>query len=156
MSDVGISHLTELYSKFDWFDSVGFDKYGRYVVYTKIINQDIMSLVIQKYNNKQVLLAFDHAKPGTKNKYINVINLSKEDSDNIFTDELDLNKLINSLNRLKKACKISILENIFYEIHDGKNALTNLSKRYPSVRRELEELFNVYGFDLIYEYCEFK
>jgi hypothetical protein len=65
--------------------------------------------------------------------------------------ELNINLLTRELDRLEKICGSHTLQDVFYEIHDGKNAVTDMSKRYPEVRTSLEELFATYGFDVIYE-----
>lgn len=59
--------------------------------------------------------------------------------------------LQNSLEKLEKDCGSFVLQDIFYEIHDGKNAVTNNSTRYPEVRKKLEKLYREYGFDVIYD-----
>jgi hypothetical protein len=63
----------------------------------------------------------------------------------------DIGVLARELDRLERICGSNILQDIFYEIHDGKNAVTNLSARYTDVRDSLKELYEEYGFDVIYE-----
>lgn len=65
-----------------------------------------------------------------------------------------LQYLQNELGRLEKICGTNTLSDIFFEIKDGKNAVTNLSARYPEVRTRMENLFDEYGFDVIYEELE--
>lgn len=65
-----------------------------------------------------------------------------------------LRHLQNELDRLEKICGANTLSDIFFEIKDGKNAVTNLSARYPEVRQRLDALFDEYGFDVIYEELE--
>lgn len=69
------------------------------------------------------------------------------------TEEEDksLLHLQNELFRLEKICGSHTLQDVFYEIHDGRNAVTNLSDRYPEVRKPLERLYKEYGFDVVYE-----
>jgi hypothetical protein len=67
------------------------------------------------------------------------------------TQELSIRYLENELDRLERACGSNTLQDIFYEIKDAHNAVTNLSARYPEVRTALERLFDQYGFDVIYE-----
>ncbi len=64
---------------------------------------------------------------------------------------LDLRELIKELDHLEKMCGSNIMQDIFYETHDGINAVTNLSSKFPDVRREMENLYEQYGFDIIYE-----
>ena len=63
----------------------------------------------------------------------------------------DTSLLTQELDRLEKQCGSNILQDIFYEIHDGKNAVTNLGAKYPDVRESLMDLYRAYGFDIIYE-----
>lgn len=66
-------------------------------------------------------------------------------------DEQSMRHLQNELERLEKVCGSFTLQDIFYEVQDGKNAVTNMSSRYPEVRQSLDKLFVEYGFDIIYE-----
>jgi hypothetical protein len=45
----------------------------------------------------------------------------------------------------------NLLENIFYEVHDGKNSITEYSAMVPQLREEMEKLYHIYGFDVLYE-----
>lgn len=67
------------------------------------------------------------------------------------TDEKSLRYLQDELDKLERLCGSYTLNDIFYEIQDGKNAVTNMSARYPEVRTRLEKLYKMYGFDVIYE-----
>lgn len=57
----------------------------------------------------------------------------------------------NALWNLRRACGRENLENIFYEIHDGTNALTCVSKEFPEVRTKLQTLYDEFGFDILFE-----
>jgi hypothetical protein len=65
--------------------------------------------------------------------------------------ELSVRALTDELDRLEKLCGSNILQDIFYEVHDQKNAVTNLSARYPEVRTRIQKLYDKYGFNAIYE-----
>ena len=80
------------------------------------------------------------------------------------TDELILDDLVGSeeeeksvlylqkeLDKLEKICGSYTLQDIFYEVQDKNNAVTDLSARYPEVRKSMERLYKLYGFDTIYE-----
>lgn len=161
-TDKDIQQLVGEYSQFDWYDSVGLDKSDRYVVYTKLINSEVMLAVRQNLNGKQVLVAFAHAKPNSdsRSRYVHFHDFSKSRQEitlpvipePVKEDVLDLDYLIAMLDKLEKWCgSNNILQDIFYEIHDGKNAVTNLSARFSYVREELDKLYETYGFDIIYE-----
>ena len=78
-----------------------------------------------------------------------------DELDQVVGAEVEENKsllhLQNELTRLEKVCGSFTLQDIFYEIQDGKNAVTNLSSRYPEVHQAMKRLFDKYGFDVIYE-----
>ena len=78
-----------------------------------------------------------------------------DELDQVVGAEVEENKsllhLQNELTRLEKVCGSFTLQDIFYEIQDGKNAVTNLSSRYPEVHQAMKRLFDEYGFDVIYE-----
>jgi hypothetical protein len=156
----GIKFLVEKYSSYDWYDSVGLDYFKRYVVYVTTMNYEIMTTVQQDLEGKQVLIHYANSKPENLKKYHSVITVGKaieptpvkvveetiEEEDIISVDDL-----IAELNRLEKICGTNMLQDIFFEVHDGKNAVTNLSNKFPEVRRSMNDLFEEYGFDVIYD-----
>lgn len=182
----GIKLLVEKYSTNDWYDSVGLDKYGRYVVYVTTMNYEVMTTVQQSLEGKQVLINYASSKPENLKKYsvsydwnrpaVNkeipfdpfardprVGELSLEDLTKLqapaappikYVDDIDiinLDELIAELDRLERVCGSHGLQDIFYEVHDGKNAVTNLGSKYPDVKRDMHRLYDRYGFDIIYE-----
>lgn len=68
--------------------------------------------------------------------------------------ELRVKHLTDELDKLEKICGTNILSDIFFEIHDGNNAVTNLSIKYPEVREKLQSLYSQFGFDILYEELE--
>jgi hypothetical protein len=68
--------------------------------------------------------------------------------------ELRVRHLTDELDKLEKICGTNILGDIFFEIHDGSNAVTNLSIKYPEVREKLQSLYHQFGFDILYEELE--
>lgn len=70
------------------------------------------------------------------------------ESDLVFSPAGDLH---NALWNLRRNCGKENLESIFYEIHDGTNALTCVSKEFPEVRTKLQTLYNEFGFDILFE-----
>lgn len=164
----GIVSLQKEYSHFDWYDSVGLDRYGRYVVYVTKMDLGVMTGVRQSLDGKQVLISYAQSKPENLTKYHTVTDFNapkfkltpvvihevEREEDIEEEDEADvfsIDKLIMELDRLEKICGPNILQDIFFEIHDGKNAVTNLSNKFTDVRITLEKLYNDYGFDIIYE-----
>jgi len=130
----------------DWFDSIGMDDYNRFVVYVKFMCQETLSIP-DKVNGKQVLVHYADSINSTKEKYIEKLTF-------ISSDDLSVLNLKSKLNNLRKMSGSQYLESIFFEVHDGNNAITNLSHQYPEVRKEMEDLYNQYGFDVIYDDLE--
>jgi hypothetical protein len=147
----------------DWFHSVGLDKYKRIVVYVKYMCDETTNDIPREINGVRVLCHFADSKninpelfshKGVKSKVVAPLpELDNEDVE--FIEEpntpLDLRELVSELDRLEKMSGSNIMQDIFYEVHDGANAVTNLSSKFPDVRRGMETLYNQYGFDLIYE-----
>lgn len=171
----GIDLLTSMLKEKDWFCEVGTDNIGRFVVYVKYMNMETMTSVPDKMLGVQVLVHFIASKTAKREDFTNnanhvpfakapepapkpVLELVMEPD---FMDDLeelpsnllenDLSVLTDELDRLEKMCGSNALQDIFYEIHDGKNAVTNLSDRYPEVKKGLSKLYDEYGFDVIYE-----
>ncbi len=72
-----------------------------------------------------------------------VIELTEEDFD-----------ISEEVWQLSKKCGWQTLEQIFYEIHDGVNAVSDRSKEFPGVRAAVQELYNLVGFDVLAEEIE--
>ena len=165
---VAASPLVWLHDKFadrDWFHSVGEDQYGRLVVYVKYMCHDTLYDIPDQVGGVQVLCHFAASKLATRESYTDPQRKSTEE-DNIpfeliqdVSDEeeliennpLDLRELIRELDRLERMSGSNIMQDIFYEVHDKANAVTNLSAKFPDVRERMEKLYAQYGFDLIYE-----
>lgn len=153
--------LQEKYSSKPWFHSVGTDQYGRYVVYIKYSCMETLADIVDYVGGKQVMVHFASSLTASKSQYTEDLTVRKvpvptlqETMDDVAEVELppvDLSELTGELDKLEKICGSHILQDIFYEIHDGSNAVTNLSARYPVVRTSLDRLYVQYGFDIIYE-----
>lgn len=170
----GLKLLATKYSTYDWYDSVGLDRYGRYIVYVTTMNFDVMNTVQHFLEKKQVLISYANSKPENVKNYITQYDPTKKDPLHFldFLDEIvsewtesksdlsktvdegepiDIEELTSNLDRLERICGSHGLQDIFYEVHDGKNAVTNLGAKYPEVKRDMQKLYNQYGFDIIYE-----
>jgi hypothetical protein len=155
----------------DWFFDVGVDQHGRPTVYVKYMCHETLYDIPDTLGGRQALVHFAASKLARKDDFVDKpsslsrppplpnlpIPLTKEIVD--LTEEAELveeedksvRHLVNELDKLEKQCGSNILQDIFYEVHDGPNAVTNLSAKFPEVRRGLERLYKVYGFDVIYE-----
>lgn len=172
----GMDHLKSLYKDKEWFHSVGQDQYGRIVVYIHHATHETLHDIPDRVANKQVLVHFAGSLCLNKDQYVNtptstfsiaefkqaiseaqakgidtgLLSTMDDEANEVFED-LSQRRLENELTRLEKACGSNTLQDIFYEIRDAHNAVTNLSARYPDIREALEKLYDQYGFDVIYE-----
>lgn len=165
-SNEGMSQLSDLCKGKDWFYDIGTDSFGRYVVYVKYMSKAILQGVPDSIDGKQVVVHFAGSKtanreqfvynpkssggtlpPRPQDEIVEVIGSVTGDND----EDKSIRHLQNELDRLEKACGSHTLQDIFYEAHDGKNAVTNMSKHYVDVRKSLDKLLQEYGFDVIYE-----
>ena len=143
---------------YDWFYDVGINEWGVPTIYVHSMSSKIFQIIFD--NSKDLTIDypcvhFASALTVDASKY--VVNLTKpqisliddpEPDENLGYSELNLSEEIGNL---RKICGVNILSDIFYEIHDGKNAITNLSVKFPEVREGLDKLYSTYGFNLIYE-----
>lgn len=180
----GMKQLSDSFKDRDWFFDIGFDQYGRVVVYVKYMCHETLHDIPDQCAGKQVLVHFAASKTATREQFtapkaednlpINLLtNFQKAAKDaqaqgidvgvgqlvDSITDvtefaEDDLDDLRDELDRLERVCGANILGDIFFEIHDKKNAVTNLSAKFPEVAERLTKLYNEYGFDVLYEELE--
>lgn len=158
--------LHDTFKDRDWFHSVDLDKYNRAVVYVKYMCDETTHDIPRQVDGVNVLVHFATSKNIKKELYAHkgfkpkevIVSEAVEDlgADDIeFIEEpntpLDLRELVAELDRLEKMSGSNIMQDIFYEVHDGANAVTNLSSKFPDVKRGMEKLYQQYGFDLIYE-----
>ena len=167
----GMEHLRSLYKDKEWYHSVGQDQYGRIVVYIHHATHETLHDIPDRVAGKQVLVHFAGNLLATREQFVNTPSsrllpvatgtLPPPIEDEIVdvvgtligsnTEEKSILYLQKELDRLERICGSYTLQDIFYEIQDGRNAVTNLSARYPEVRKGLEMLYEIYGFDVIYE-----
>lgn len=160
-----LTYLSHTFRGRDWFYDTGVDEYGRAIVYAHYMTATILADVPDSVQGIDVLVHFAASKNLSKDSYVKdskpapfsvplsavkavtVVSPPKDETES----EPDMAHLTQELDRLEKVCGSNILQDIFYETHDGVNAVTNLSARYPDVRESLQMLYKTYGFDLIYE-----
>jgi hypothetical protein len=168
--DSDLAELQEQYEDRDWFAEVGLDEYSRCVVYVKYMNRETLAIPTYTEEGREVCVHFLSSKMVTRDQFVEKqggvslpvyqplmapfpIDLMTELTE--LTEQVTENKslvyLQRSLERLEKDCGSNILQDLFYELHDGKNAVTNNSSRYPEVWKKLGKLYEIYGFDVIYE-----
>jgi len=165
----------------DWFDSVSKDQFGRPVVYVKNMSKFILEQIpnnfLVHFANSKNVTADKYAFHYTSTNFTKSSNLLPsnlicsyhkqevkvlptlpiedfwkfgDEEDDI--EEQDLaEELDDKLFNLSKICNFNTLENIFFEIHDKNNAITNLSPKYPEVVKEMKKLYDQYGFDVLFD-----
>lgn len=149
-----LNKLREMFKDQDWYYDVGIEEFGRLVVYCNYMNIEVLTAVPDSIDGTDVLTWFAAYKQAGKEKYadnqtkttpVKQVEVEPEE------EEVDMKLLIKELDRLEKLCGSRTLQDIFYEVHDGPNAVTNLSARFPEVREGMQKLYKTYGFDLVYE-----
>jgi hypothetical protein len=150
-----LDQLVEAVQKYEWFLGTGLDEFGRFVVYVSRMDYNVLKEIPAKINNKQVLFHFFHPQHTYIKFEPNTIPQVEKKVEPVVThvtqEEVNIDDLISDLDDLEDICGSNVLQDIFYEVHDGKNAVTNWSSKFPEVRIALDKLYSTYGFDLIYE-----
>ena len=163
MEDEGLTLLTGMFFEKEWFCEAERDG-NRYIVYIKRMSLETMTIIPDEMLGKQVVVHFIAHKRATREAFTTngthvpfskpvAVPKAPESMEELPSDllEIDVDDLVKELDRLERICGSNALADVFFEVHDGKNAVTNLSARYPSIRYEIEKLYNEYGFDVIYE-----
>jgi hypothetical protein len=163
----GLKELEVLLDPYDWFYEVVAEA-RRYVVYVTYMEGSQDTIIPDFVHGHQVVVHFASSAPGVHSNYISKVSASGLTALVEYTTQSILDKshmvlvstehdltndirvLTNELDRLEKQCGSNILQDIFYETHDGNNAVTNLGDRYPEVKVSMQKLYNKYGFDTIY------
>lgn len=144
------SHLAECLANKPWLHSISTDQYGRLVVHTTRMDQEVSTSVPDTFEGKQVLLHFAplEVKPIEASLRPTFIEEPAEDLEESLT---------HSIWRLKRICGPDELYDCLFEITDeadGLEVMTNISKQFPEVRETLERLYKAHGFDAILEEVE--
>lgn len=161
--------INNLFKDRDWFHSTEIAN-NKIIVYTNTMSGDILRAVPASIDGYEIFLHYARSKVVNKTEfvynpqpYLNLVAQVKDGNDTFLAGnpkveelssdllERDITELVLELDRLERLCGSNILQDIFYEIHDQNNAVTNLSAKFPDVRRGLEKLYDEFGFDVIYE-----
>lgn len=151
--------INEIVKNKDWFVETGTDQFGNIVVYVTKMSHEIFTTIPDAIDNSRVLVHFASHKNASRDDYI--VNENEPFSLSKIIEELpdeelrtDPEQLILELDRIEEVCGVNVLEDLFYEIHDGANTLTNLSVKFPEIKNRIQKLYDEYGFDVIYEFLE--
>lgn len=171
-----IDSLAAQFKGKEWFFEVDADQYGRPVVYVHFHNYATLHDIPDYVGGHQVLVHFAASKTAKRDQFVENQNKPKlpeykplpvEAADNLpfeltngivdVTDDAELVEdksvqyLVSELTKLEKQVGSNILQDIFYETHDGRNAVTQLSAKFPEAAAKMQKLYKMYGFDVIYE-----
>lgn len=131
--------MLETLKEKSWFNGV-LEEPHKITVYYSEFNPEL-NLIPIKINNKQVLVHFKPKKP-----YVEKLSYVSDEP------EISAEDLQSQINILNKLVSLETLDLLFHEIHDGDDAITNLKDEYQTIYASMEELYNLYGYDLIDEY----
>jgi hypothetical protein len=169
----GLKKLETLLDPYDWFYEVVVEA-RRYVVYVHSMDISQDAIIPDSMMGHQVVIHFASSAPGVKNEFVSkpqthtlpAYNPFARTQLEIITEsdvallkelgwiptakEPHISDLTNKLDRLERICGSNILQDLFYECHDQRNAVTNLRARFPEVYSAIVELYKEYGFDIIY------
>lgn len=147
-----VSILNERFKGKDWFVRVDVNdrKPLKLIVYTKWQTGEILKEIPDRVDDYQVLVHFSYDKvEPVKLSPILQGNFPKS-SEIKSNKKLEDDNLIAEFFRMKDIYGNNVVESIFYEEHDGKNCVTNLSDKFPELRNTIHLLYDRYGFDFIY------
>jgi hypothetical protein len=151
-----------------WFHSMETEASGRVVVYVKYMDKEVLVGVPDTLDGKQVVVHFAGAKlakremftnnPSMRPSFVSEVPVSMGcrvpheicPACPVEEGDVDVSFLVEELERLEKRCGSTVLQDIFYEVHDGANSVTDQSSRFPEVKASLDKLYLQYGFDVIY------
>lgn len=156
-----ITELIKVCKDYDWFYDVD-SKQDKLIVYVTKMGMDVFKAVPDTINNKQVLIHYAGSKTAQLSDFVNsnipipltkslpeIEELSEEYV--VMEQEEDFQVLVEELLRLEKICGKNVLQSLFFEIHDGDDAITNLSDKFPVAYISMKKLYDKYGYDVLYD-----
>lgn len=154
-----IQTLKKQFQSKDWFFDIDQDNFNRIVIYVKYLSSEVIASIPDRLGGHSILAHFASSKIADSKQFIadaSIWQPPKPEPAVIAPPPVKPphSDLIGELDRLALICGDNILQDIFYEIHDGKNALTNLSPKFPEVRKSMKKLYDMYGFETINEEWE--
>lgn len=173
--------LINLLKDKDWFHSVILEK-ARLVVQVHYMNLEVLTTIPSTLEGQQILVHFAPPEPNSRITIIEPIFVDDtstdmlDDSDLIIEDfgeeplkpvgswfsptdkeddDWDINNLIRDIAFLTKENGYKIIKDLFFEVHDGPvNSVTCRAAFYPEAFSKLTQLYQDFGYDLMYEELE--
>jgi hypothetical protein len=150
-----IDQLTENLTPYNWFaGKVMQDPSANnsVIVYVHYMSGDVLQIVPDKIDGVGVAVHFLSSCPTEIKDYVNRVNVSSMPKLDKFVgtrvplsavpkevrDEPNLQEILWNLTR---ECGRDNLISVFFEVHDGDDAVTNVSEEYPMVRKAMEKLY---------------
>jgi hypothetical protein len=147
--------LKENLTKEIWFKDIKLNN-NKIFVYVSHLSEDILKTdkIPDFVESKQVLVHFDisNKKADTYIEKLSTPGIKPEEV--LEAHDEDIEELTSYLDEFKKDLSLNIVEDIFYEVHDDKNKLTNFGSKYPNVLEKMTYLYNKFGFNLIVDYLK--
>lgn len=131
-----IAKIKEIYDQFDWFESVNI-KDNKVFIYVNKMSGDIFEKIPDKFNGKPVKIHYQQSKDCNSGNYLKHYTFESLDHDF---------KLIEFVQKNTEIYGRRVMANMFYEIHDGENCLTNLKIKYPHLHTEMLIFYENYGY----------
>lgn len=145
-----LNTLNQMFKNQSWFHSVGLDEFNRPTVYAKFISPEIEKSVPRELDGKQVMLHFSATKTLTRDSFVNDKTKIQFSDSSLEIEDLSILELQNKLDELSDLYSFSDIKDVFWEVHDGINAVTSVAKMFPSLKNELQKLYDEFGFDVLY------
>lgn len=151
-SEVMLS-LSKQLEKFDWFTNrmeINPILHKSIVVYVKYMNSEVYREVPDVVGGWSIRPWFVGYADCTHviSKPVVSVNSPVVESAPVMESGLDVH---HEVWKLSKICGRGKLEDIFYEIHDRDDAVTNESVNYPEIRTKLQDLYDEFGFDVLFD-----
>lgn len=131
-----------------WYSEMGVDNFGRVVVYVKYMDKDIWAHVPDTVDASQVLIHFVSSKNASRDNFVEKLQWGRLPAED---DELSVDYLRDQLMLFERQCGKATLRDLFHEVHDSDDGVTNFSVVFPSVFHSMKKLYNSFGFDVLAE-----
>lgn len=153
---MNFQNLIEQIKDCDWFCGSGKDDYNRHVIYVNKMNLEILLSLPNECDNVQVLCHYYNSFVIDSSKYVEKIdsepqNYVVEDS---IESKFQKDEIKYHVGLLLEKYGVNTVQDIFYEIHDGGNAVTNLSAIFPELKEKMMDLYRKFGFNPLYKEIE--
>lgn len=145
-----INSLNESLKQYGWFSGkITQDAVtpNAIVIYVTSMGLDVFEAIPSKLDGYNIKIHFESSAK-LEEPTIILDNLDVEIEEE---DVFDITDIHNALWNFQRICGREYMTDIFYEIVDGDDAITQRSFDYPEVRDGMEELYEEFGFDVLHD-----